>query len=381
MKWFGRKAATPASRPARSRAWMNGTIAALGEWPQSYDAQLRAAIIANPVAQRAVRLVSEGVGSAALAGTATDPEDVAAALALVTARSAGQGLLEALAAHVLLHGNGYAQIACDAAGEPARLFPLRPERVSVEPDANGWPTAYSYRVSERVTRYPGEDAAGRTEIIHVRTFNPLDDHYGLGCLNAAAGAVAIHNAATCWNKALLDNAARPSGALVYDGPDGANLSPEQFDRLREELEAAFQGAANAGRPMLLEGGLSWQALSLSPHDMDFVALKAAAARDIALAFGVPPMLLGLPGDNSYANFREANKALWRQTILPLADKLLGALSQGLGPWMPGLRLSVDLNQLPALIDDRGALWDRVAAADFLSPEEKRSMLGIGTGAI
>jgi phage portal protein BeeE len=115
--------------------------------------------------------------------------------------------------------------------------------------------------------------------------------------------------------------------------------------------------------------------------MDFVALKAAAARDIALAFGVPPMLLGLPGDNSYANFREANKALWRQTILPLADKLLGALSQGLGPWMPGLRLSVDLNQLPALIDDRGALWDRVAAADFLSPEEKRSMLGIGTGAI
>jgi HK97 family phage portal protein len=377
MKWFGRKAAAPASRPALSRAWMNGTTAALGEWPQSYDAQLRAAIIANPVAQRAVRLVSESVGSAALICTAAEPRDAAAALALVTARSAGQGLLEALAAHVLLHGNGYAQIGCDGDGVPVRLFPLRPERVSVEPDAYGWPVAYSYRVSDRVTRYPAEDAAGRTEIIHVRAFNPVDDHYGLGCLNAAAGAVAIHNAATRWNKALLDNAARPSGALVYAGPDGANLSPEQFDRLREELEAAFQGAANAGRPMLLEGGLSWQALSLSPQDMDFVALKAAAARDIALAFGVPPMLLGMPGDSTYANYREANKALWRQTILPLADKLLGALAQGLGPWMPGLSLSVDLNQLPALIDDRGTLWEQVASADFLSPAEKRSMLGIG----
>jgi HK97 family phage portal protein len=230
MKWFGRKAAASPSRPALSRAWMNAALSAFGEWPQSYDAQLRAAIIANPVAQRAVRLVSEAVGSAALSASATDPADGARAIALVTARAAGQGLLEALAAHVLLHGNGYAQIACDAMGEPQRLFALRPERVRVEPDANGWPVAYSYRVGECVTRYAAEDAIGRTAIIHVRAFNPLDDHYGLGCLGAAAGAVAIHNAATRWNKGLLDNAARPSGALVYEGADGANLSAEQFDR-------------------------------------------------------------------------------------------------------------------------------------------------------
>jgi len=63
--------------------------------------------------------------------------------------------------------------------------------------------------------------------------------------------------------------------------------------------------------MLLEGGLRWQAMSLSPTDMDFVGLKAAAAREIALAFGVPSVLLGLPGDATYANYREANKALWR----------------------------------------------------------------------
>jgi len=188
--------------------------------------------------------------------------------------------------------------------------------------------------------------------------------------------VAIHNAATRWNKALLDNAARPSGALVYDGGDGAGLSGEQFDRLREELDATFQGAANAGRPLLLEGGLKWQALSLSPADMDFVSLKAAAARDIALAFGVPPMLLGMPGDSTYANYREANKALWRQTVLPMAAMILGALAQGLRGAIPGLAFSVDMNGLPALADDRAALWQQVAGADFLSPQEKRAMLGI-----
>jgi len=114
---------------------------------------------------------------------------------------------------------------------------------------------------------------------------------------------------------LLDNAARPSGALTYDPPDGAALSGSQFERLREEVERQFSGSGNAGRPMLLEGGLRWQSLGLSPTDMDFVAVKEAAARDIALAFGVPPVLLGLPGDTAYSNLREAGRALYRQTVL------------------------------------------------------------------
>lgn len=377
MKWFGRKAVADASRPVLSRAWMTGGGASLGDWPHGYDAQVRAAVLGNPVAQRAMRLVADAAGSVAISAAAAAPDDARRAVALVTERSGGQVLMETLAAHILLHGNGYVQIAAGGDGRPVGLFALRPERVSVEPDAAGWPVAYSYRVGERVTRWTAEDGAGRTAIIHCRAFHPLDDHYGLGCLGAAAGAVAIHTAATRWNKALLDNAARPSGALLFEGADGAALSAEQFDRLREELQAAFQGADNAGRPMLLEGGLRWQALSLSPADMDFVALKATAARDIALAFGVPPMLLGLPGDNSYANYREANKALWRQTILPLAGMILGGLAQGLRGWMPDLTLTVDSNGVSALADERAALWEQVAGADFLSGAEKRAMLGIG----
>jgi HK97 family phage portal protein len=377
MKFFGRKAGGETPRPALARAWSVMGGAGLGDWPQGYEAQLRAAILGNPVAQRALRLVSEAAGSAALRAVADRPEDVAAGLALVQRRGAGQSLIETLAAHVLLHGNGYVQIGHGADGQPARLYALRPDRVTIEQDGQGWPRAYRYRAGETVTSYASEDAAGRTAIIHVKALNPADDLHGLGCLGAASGAVAIHNAATQWNKALLDNAARPSGALVYAGKEGGLLSADQFDRLKAELEAAFQGPGNAGRPMLLEGGLAWQSMSLSPADMDFVELKAAAARDIALAFGVPPVLIGLPGDGTYSNHREANKALWRQTVLPLADKILGGLTQGLGVWLPGLSLAVDLNQLPALIEDRAMLWDRIAAADFLSGDEKRAMLGIG----
>ena len=363
MRWFGRKAA----RPALAR--VEGGVP-LGEWPASYEAQLREGYCRNPVAQRAVRLVSEAVGGAPL--TASDP----ALAALVAARSGGQALAGAVAAQLLLHGNAYVELLGDGKGGVAELFALRPERVRVEPDAGGWPLAYRYRVGGHVRRIAAEDAAGRPALVHVRAFSPVDDHYGMGCLGAAAGAIAIHNAATRWNKALLDNAARPSGALVYDPGDGGVLAPDQFERLKAEMDAGFAGAANAGRPMLLEGGLKWQAMSLTPADMDFVGLKAAAAREIALAFGVPPMLLGLPGDNTYSNYREASRALWRLTVLPLAGEILAALGQALAAWFPGAAIAVDLDRVPALAEDRERLWRQVNGADFLSDAEKRAMLGV-----
>lgn len=344
-----------------------------GQPPFEYRSALRQAFLDNPVAQRAVRLVAEGVGSAPL--LPAEP----AALALVNATSAGQGLLETLAAHLLLHGNGYVQIMRDGAGRPMELFALRPERVSVVAGTDGWPAAYRYTVGEKALTLAVEDEDGWPQVIHLKAFHPADDHYGAGCLTAASQAVAIHNAASGWNRALLENAARPSGALVMEGEAGDTLTGEQFDRLKAELTAAYQGAGNAGRPMLLEGGLKWQPLALTPADMDFAELKAAAARDIALAFGVPPMLLGLPGDSTHANYREANRALWRLTLLPMASKILGGLSQGLRPWFPELALAVDLDRVPALAEDRERLWSQLSAADFLSDEEKRALLGLPKG--
>jgi HK97 family phage portal protein len=381
MRWFGRKGSARAGRDAARPFLFRGWAAAppAGEWPRSYEAQVREAYLGNAVAQRSVRLVAESVAWAPLladdagrTGGGGGGGRGAAARALALAPPA---LLDAAASHLLLHGNAYLQVVADADGTPAELFALRPERVSVEPGAGGWPAAYLYKAGEAKTRLPARDGLGRPGVVHVRSMHPLDDHYGLGSLGAAAGAVAIHNAATKWNKALLDNAARPSGALVLGGDEGM-LADEQYQRLKAELEAGFGGAGNAGRPMVLEGGMTWQAMSMTPADMDFVGLKAAAAREIALAFGVPPMLLGLPGDATYANYREANRALWRLTVLPLADRILGAIAGALAAWWPGVRLRLDIDQVTALAEDRERLWTQVSAADFLTREEKRAMLGI-----
>jgi len=119
-------------------------------------------------------------------------------------------------------------------------------------------------------------------------------------------------------------------------------------------------------------------LSLTPAELDFVAAKGVAAREIALAFGVPPLLLGLPGDNTHANFAEANRALWRQTVLPLVKRTAQSLAQWLGPaFGDDLTLDPDLDAVEALADERESLWRRLGAAAFLTDDEKREAVGYG----
>jgi HK97 family phage portal protein len=116
-------------------------------------------------------------------------------------------------------------------------------------------------------------------------------------------------------------------------------------------------------------------MSLSPKDMDFLEAKHAAAREIALAFGVPPMLLGIPGDNTYSNYQEANRVFFRGTVLPLAARIGASLSQWLAPAFGAVTIAADLDDLPALAKDRAALWEQVTKAPFLTVNEKRTAVG------
>ncbi len=284
---------------------------------------------------------------------------------------------EALYTHLLIAGNTY----IEAIGEGStlhELWPLRPDRMRVIPSRHGVPAAYEYTVNGQRQRWHADPLHGQSPILHVKLFHPIHDWYGQSPMEAAAYAIDQFNAACHWNQALLQNGARPSGALMVetDKNQSANLSEEQFNRLKQELDNHYSGAANAGRPILLEGGLKWVDMMLSPKDMDFITMKNSAARDIALAFGYPPMLLGIQGDNTYSNQKEARLALWEQTILPLVRLVLDGLSHWLlHPIDADLHFAVDEDTISALHPRREALWQRVAAADFLTNEEKREMLG------
>jgi HK97 family phage portal protein len=285
-------------------------------------------------------------------------------------------LLESWYGYLLVAGNAYLE-AVSLEGRVRELHALRPDRMRLVPGLDGWPEAYEYAVGGDSVRFPQDLARGIRPILHLALFHPADDHYGMSPIEAAATAIDIHNAASRWNKALLDNSARPSGALVFGAKDG-RLTAEQYARLKNELETSYEGAANAGRPMLLEGGLDWKSMSLSPRDMDFIEAKHVAAREIALALGVPPMLLAIPGDNTYSNYQEAVRTFWRQAVLPLVNRTAKALSRWLGEaYGGGLVLRPDLDAIEALSAEREALWARLERASFLSDDEKRTAVGYG----
>ncbi len=335
----------------------------------------------NPVAYRCVKVIAEAASAVPVVVQDADRRfDVHPVLDLLSAPNPGQSgaaLFESFFGHLLLSGDGYFEAAgIGAAGGPRELEGRRSDRMRVVPGDDGWPVAYEYRAG--AGKHVFDMRQERVPILHVKVFHPQDDHYGLSPLQAAATAIDVHNSAAAWSKSLLDNAARPSGAIVYKGVDGlGQLGQDQYARLVDELEANHQGARNAGRPMLLEGGLDWKPMGFSPSDMEFHRTKEAAARDVALAFGVPPMILGLPGDNTYANYQEAHRAFYRLTILPLVGKVLAALSAWLaGHYGAAVQLKVDFDNVPALADEREALWRRISTADFLSDGEKRALLGL-----
>ena len=367
-----------ASATGKVVAWQTGGRVAWS--PRDAVSLTRSGFSGNPVGFRSVKLIAEA--SSALPLILQDGDrrfETHPILDLIRRPNPGQGraeLLEALYAQVLLSGNAYVEAVAGESGAPLELHVLRSDRMSVVPGADGWPVAYDYSVGGKTHRF---DAGGPVSpICHIKSFHPQDDHYGFSPMQAAAMALDVHTAATRWSKSLLDNAARPSGAIIYRGQDGqSQLNADQYDRLVSEIESNHAGARNAGRPMLLEGGLDWKPMGFSPSDMEFQKTKDAAARDIALAFGVPPMLLGIQGDATYANYQEANRAFYRLTVLPLATRVTAALAEWLGGHTgDDVVLSPDLDQVPALSGERDAQWARVAGADFLTEGEKRRLLGL-----
>lgn len=348
--------------------------------PRDAGSLIRTGFAGNPVGFRAVKLIAEA--AAALPLVLQDSErryETHGVLELLRRPNGAQGraeFLEAVFGQLVLTGNAYVEAVHADAALPLELHVLRSDRMRVIPGADGWPRAYEYAVGARKHRFDVTGAA--SPVCHIRSFHPTDDYYGLSPLQAAAMAVDVHNAASRWSKALLDNAARPSGALVWKGSDGQGvMADEQFRRLSEEIEANYQGARNAGRPMVLEGGLDWKPMGFSPSDMEFQKSKDAAAREIALAFGVPPMLLGIQGDATYANYQEANRAFFRLTVLPLATRVAAAVTEWLSAFTgERLELKPDLDQVPALSAERDAQWARIGAATFLSDAEKRVLLGL-----
>ena len=287
--------------------------------------------------------------------------------------------------YILLSGNAYVLKVGSELGSPKELHQLRPDRIQIKGGGNPIPEKYEYTVNGRVQNtYLVDQENGYSELKHIKLWNPLDDYYGCSPLSAAAVEVDQFNMSSKHNVNLLSNGARPSGAVIFKPKDDAgfavNLTESQRQQLLTDLNNRFTGAGNAGRPMLLEGDFDWKEMGLSPKDMDFLNLKHMSATDIAMCFGVPSQLVGVPDAQTYSNVAEARLALYEETIIPYLRKIASDMNEWLVPMFgDNLTLEFDVDNIPALSERKKRTYENVTSAvreGIMTRNEARQQLGL-----
>jgi HK97 family phage portal protein len=273
---------------------------------------------------------------------------------------------------------------------PKELYILRPDRMSVVPGTPEVPIAgYEYRAGSYVVTYPVQlwrnpktgGMTPRGQICHSKYWNPTvegADWYGLSPMRVAARNVDAFNSAVAWNVTLTQNTARPSGIFTTDD---TTLDSTQAAQYTDVIRQRFSGAAGAGRPMVLGKGLKWQQLGLTPADMDWLNGLQWNSRQICAIFGIPPQLISDEEAKTYANYEEANRAVWNQKWLGMLDMVCGDLNTWLAPlfweaYGEVVVISYDKDSIEAIQEDRQLKWKNAKdGTGFLKINEQRALLG------
>ena len=357
---------------------------------QSPEAYAKEGYAQNVVAFACIHKIASSVASVALqlqrgdSGDAVDKHPLLDLLTRPNPSQSGSDFFYALAAWRLIAGETFicrGQTGTGKSTAPRQLLILEPQKVKINAGPFfGIPASFEYEPTggKRIV-FPVDQVTGKSDVLHLRNFNPLAGSRGLSPLSAAAYSIDTHTAMLRHNKALLDNGGRPSGALTVSNADGTpmTLTPEQRADLKRDIDATYSGVSNTGRPLLLEGGMEWKEMGLSPKDLDFNTGMWAQAINICMALGVPSQLLGIPGSQTHANFEQAVETFWEDTVLPLVDSILDACNYWLVP-MYGegdLKLFVDRDSISALESQRQILYDRAQSCTFKTITEKRAMVG------
>lgn len=290
---------------------------------------------------------------------------------------AGADFFTEVIASLLLYGNSYIATLQNENASPKSLHFLHPNAIDTV-IRNNQLIAYKYKPAPNIKEvlYPVDTQTSISRILHIKNYHPNNSLQGLSPLKAATKAILLHNQTMDWNKSLLSNSTKPSGVLAFQDGNGY-LTDEQFERLQQQFYENFTGSRNSGKPLILEGGLKWQDTNNAEKAEKFLELKDSSARDIAIAFNIPPQLLGLNGDNTYSNMQEARLSLWEENLIPLLDKLSDALTNWLSYWYrENLVIDFDRDSISALTKKRENLWSKISSASFMTINEKRAFVGL-----
>lgn len=271
-----------------------------------------------------------------------------------------------------------------------QLSVLKPQFITIQQDSSGYPNIFRYNSGNSSVAYTKNISTSRFitpdktgDLLQIRNFNPNSTN---GTLKGLTEIVSIYFELEQYlessqhNLKLLKNGARPSGALSIPSTPGSEqtMSDTQYQRLKDSIDESYTGSYNAGRPLLLDGGLQWQEMSLSPKDMDFATMKAESEKQIYKNLGVPIEMIMATG-NTYSNMETAKLNFYEGRVIPTAESILNELNSWLLPLFPdldGCELRVDEKNVDALMLKRDAINKTINDDPTMTINEKRALKGL-----
>ena len=288
-------------------------------------------------------------------------------------------VMQMATAYLVMSGNSFFERVTPDAGpnkdDIKELYAKRPDRFKfrINP-GTGQLEEFIYTINTREVRWEVDPLTGQADILHLKSFHPLDDWWGASPTESAAREIDTSNASTQWNMSLLQNQGRPGMIYTLIGDSFGETMMEEFEKylLKEK-----SGPENVGKDMIITGaaGTKAEPYGWSPTDMDFSEGDLRLMRKIAMAYRVPPMILGIPGEATFANFKEARLAFWESTVLYYLNYVRGELNNWLFERDSQEFIDYVLDDVPALATKRDAIWERAQKSDFLTLDEKREMVG------
>ena len=340
---------------------------------ESFSTLAREGYQTNPYVYAAIDIIAKNVSTIEITvidrkrgNVEVNKDDIVRLLKNPNPNQSWKSFVKQVVVDFYISGNVY--ILATDTKKPAALYILRPDKVNIIRDSDFYSLTpikgYKY----------GNKQYSPKEVLHIKNYNPLDDLYGLSPLTALSKSIILSNRAKDWNINLLENNARPSGALISK----ERLSEKQIAFLRQQINEIYSSPENAGRPLILEGGLDWKEMSLRPSDLNWQEVINTTAKEIAVALGIPIQVFLRDTGTSNAGFRNALKSLFYNTVFPFCDLLIGELNRWLVPMFnPDYEIVYDKDDVPALSEDAVQVWDRVIRArlaGILTKNEARRFL-------
>ncbi len=278
--------------------------------------------------------------------------------------------------YLKLAGESYIFTPAQDARSVQQLILIQPDMVRPKFDKLGTPTEFVIKLGSEDLTIKFE-TGGFFPINLTKTFNPLEQNRGFSPFGPLRFSVQLLNETNRFAVNFIQNRCSPPGLLSTEG----TLKQQQVKQLERIIEEKYTGPQNAGRPMVLWGGLKWQSMTSTGKDQTtIIEGREYNDRDISRTLGVPPILLGIPGDSTFNNLLEAKRDFVLSTCKPImqifADSLNNWLLDSAADQNLFLRPAIDM--LPEIQEWRTASYEKVDKIRFLSFNEKRKLSGFET---